>query len=194
MDTSQIDKEYFHGVTKYKIIGLVVLFTVLMLVIGTVSEAQDNRSNEQVQTSPTVQTPYVPAKPDIKPGHAGEKTYWPYPSWQIASWVNRCIQTFPTLVPEIQQQLWPKEMWPFCSCVMDRFRGEWAYRDFIANFHQGAKVNNPSLNALVGDYGRDCIANVVRERMRAGYFPDPDGTIPLSPGMPGGEPKVPDPT
>jgi hypothetical protein len=174
--------EYFHGVTKYKIVGLVVMFLFLMVIIGTV-RAQDNKTTPNIK--PGLQMKYVPAEKNYKAGTAGDKSWWPYPTWQITSWTTKCMNNFPRLVPEIQLKLWPQELFPFCSCIMDRFRQEWAYKDFIANFNERAVGNNsPALNSLSKDYADTCIVNVMEYREKKGFFPNPNGIVPPWPGLP----------
>ena len=179
--------DYFHGTTKYKIIGLGLMFFVLMVIMGTVTRAQDNQS-EETEIKPNLVLPYSPADKNYEAGKAGDKIYWPYPSWQIVSWSTRCMQTFPTLVPQIRMKLWPQEMFPFCAFIMDQLRHEWAYKDYIQNWNEGAP-KSPALTSLASEYGDRCIAKVAQYREGAGYFPDPDGRVPTKPGMP-----EPDPT
>ena len=124
-------EEYFKGISVVKIAAFVLFLFGMMVMVGQVN-GQDNETVSEIK--PNVATPYVPNKVEQKPGKYGDTQYWPYPSWQIVGYTNNCINTFPQQYPQIRQFLWPNEMGAFCSCVMDRFRQEWAYDDYVQNF------------------------------------------------------------
>ena len=95
-------------------------------------------------------------------------------------YTNNCISTFPQQYPQIRQFLWPNEMGAFCTCVMDKFRQEWAYDDYVQNF----QLRNPTnplpevLGELMADYAQECTKKVVEHRTTGvPYAPDPDGKI-----------------
>ena len=71
-------------------------------------------------------------------------------------------------------------MGAFCTCVMDKFRQEWAYDDYVQNF----QLRNPTnplpevLGELMADYAQECTKKVVEHRTTGiPYAPDPDGKI-----------------
>ena len=124
-------EEYFKGISVVKITAFVLFLFGMMVMVGQVN-GQDNETVSEIK--PNVATPYVPNKVEQKPGKYGDTQYWPYPSWQIVGYTNNCVNTFPQQYPQIRQFLWPNEMGSFCSCVMDKFRQEWAYDDYVKNF------------------------------------------------------------
>ena len=168
-------EEYFKGISVVKIVAFVLFLFGMMVMVGQVN-GQDNKT----ETKPNVTTPYVPSKVKQEAGKYGDTQYWPYPSWQITGYVNNCINTFPQQYPQIRQFLWPTEMGAFCSCVMDKFRQEWAYDDYVQNFQ--LRPSNepipPVLGELLGDYAQECTGKVVEHRSTGvPYAPDPDGKI-----------------
>ena len=168
-------EEYFKGISIVKIAAFVLFLFGMMVMVGQVN-GQDNKT----ETKPNVTTPYVPSKVKQEAGKYGDTQYWPYPSWQITGYVNNCINTFPQQYPQIRQFLWPTEMGAFCSCVMDKFRQEWAYDDYVQNFQ--LRPSNepipPVLGELLGDYAQECTGKVVEHRSTGvPYAPDPDGKI-----------------
>ena len=170
-------EEYFKGISVVKIAAFVLFLFGIMVKVGQVN-GQDNETVSELK--PNVTTPYVPNKVEQKPGKYGDTQYWPYPSWQIVGYTNNCISTFPQQYPQIRQFLWPNEMGAFCTCVMDKFRQEWAYDDYVQNF----QLRNPTnplpevLGELMADYAQECTKKVV-EHSTTGvpYAPDPDGKI-----------------
>ena len=148
----------------------------LILFFNGVVHAQDNNTTE---ITPPAITEYVPNKLEQTAGSYNGVQYWPYPSWQVAGFVNNCMRTFPTQYPAIQQFLWPQEMGAFCSCTMDKFRQEWAYDDYVENFQVGVTAGqplSPILAEVVGAYTRKCIDVLVQNRGKGKAFaPDPDG-------------------
>ena len=167
--------EYFKGISIVKITAFVLFLFGMMVMVGQVN-GQDNKT----ETKPNVTTPYVPSKVKQEAGKYGDTQYWPYPSWQITGYVNNCVNTFPQQYPQIRQFLWPTEMGAFCSCVMDKFRQEWAYDDYVQNFQ--LRPSNepipPVLGELLGDYAQECTGKVVEHRSTGvPYAPDPDGKI-----------------
>ena len=167
--------EYFKGISIVKI-GAFVLFLFGMMVMVSQVNGQDNKT----ETKPNVAIPYVPNKVEQSAGKYGNTPYWPYPSWQITGYVNNCVNTFPQQYPQIRQFLWPNEMGSFCSCVMDKFRQEWAYDDYVKNFQLRAPNEPipPVLGELLGDYAQECTGKVVEHRSTGvPYAPDPDGKI-----------------
>ena len=168
-------EEYFKGISVVKIAAFVLFLFGMMVMVGQVN-GQDNKT----ETKPNVTTPYVPSKVKQEAGKYGDTQYWPYPSWQITGYVNNCVNTFPQQYPQIRQFLWPTEMGAFCSCVMDKFRQEWAYDDYVQNFQ--LRPSNepipPVLGELLGDYAQECTGKVVEHRSTGiPYAPDPDGKI-----------------
>ena len=168
-------EEYFKGISVVKITAFVLFLFGMMVMVGQVN-GQDNKT----ETKPNVTTPYVPSKVKQEAGKYGDTQYWPYPSWQITGYVNNCVNTFPQQYPQIRQFLWPTEMGAFCSCVMDKFRQEWAYDDYVQNFQ--LRPSNepipPVLGELLGDYAQECTGKVVEHRSTGvPYAPDPDGKI-----------------
>ena len=168
-------EEYFKGISVVKIVAFVLFLFGMMVMVGQVN-GQDNKT----ETKPNVTTPYVPSKVKQEAGKYGDTQYWPYPSWQITGYVNNCVNTFPQQYPQIRQFLWPTEMGAFCSCVMDKFRQEWAYDDYVQNFQ--LRPSNepipPVLGELLGDYAQECTGKVVEHRSTGvPYAPDPDGKI-----------------
>ena len=168
-------EEYFKGISVVKIAAFVLFLFGMMVMVGQVN-GQDNKT----ETKPNVTTPYVPSKVKQEAGKYGDTQYWPYPSWQITGYVNNCVNTFPQQYPQIRQFLWPTEMGAFCSCVMDKFRQEWAYDDYVKNFQ--LRPSNepipPVLGELLGDYAQECTGKVVEHRSTGvPYAPDPDGKI-----------------
>ena len=168
-------EEYFKGISIVKITAFVLFLFGMMVMVGQVN-GQDNKT----ETKPNVAIPYVPNKVEQKPGKYGDTQYWPYPSWQIVGYTNNCISTFPQQYPQIRQFLWPNEMGAFCTCVMDKFRQEWAYDDYVQNF----QLRNPTnplpevLGELMADYAQECTKKVVEYRATGiPYAPDPDGKI-----------------
>ena len=167
--------EYFKGISIVKITAFVLFLFGMMVMVSQVN-GQDNKT----ETKPNVTTPYVPSKVKQEAGKYGDTQYWPYPSWQITGYVNNCVNTFPQQYPQIRQFLWPTEMGAFCSCVMDKFRQEWAYDDYVQNFQ--LRPSNepipPVLGELLGDYAQECTGKVVEHRSTGvPYAPDPDGKI-----------------
>ena len=169
--------EYFKGISIVKITAFVLFLFGMMVMVGQVN-GQDNETVSELK--PNVTTPYVPNKVEQKPGKYGDTQYWPYPSWQIVGYTNNCISTFPQQYPQIRQFLWPNEMGAFCTCVMDKFRQEWAYDDYVQNF----QLRNPTnplpevLGELMADYAQECTGKVVEHRSTGvPYAPDPDGKI-----------------
>ena len=149
----------------------------LILFFNGVVHAQDNNTTE---ITPPAITEYVPNKLEQTAGSYNGVQYWPYPSWQVAGFVNNCMRTFPTQYPAIQQFLWPQEMGAFCSCTMDKFRQEWAYDDYVQNF----QLRSPTeplpqvLGDLMADYAQECTKKVVEHRTTGiPYAQDPDGKI-----------------
>ena len=170
-------EEYFKGISVVKIAAFVLFLFGMMVMVGQVN-GQDNETVSQIK--PNVATPYVPNKVEQKPGKYGDTQYWPYPSWQIVGYTNNCISTFPQQYPQIRQFLWPNEMGAFCTCVMDKFRQEWAYDDYVQNF----QLRSPTeplpqvLGELMADYAQECTKKVVEHRTTGiPYAPDPDGKI-----------------
>ena len=167
--------EYFRGISIVKITAFVLFLFGMMVMVSQVN-GQDNKT----ETKPNVTIPYVPNKVEQSAGKYGNTPYWPYPSWQITGYVNNCVNTFPQQYPQIRQFLWPTEMGAFCSCVMDKFRQEWAYDDYVKNFQLRAP-NEPIplvLGELLGDYAQECTGRVVEHRSTGvPYAPDPDGKI-----------------
>ena len=168
-------EEYFKGISVVKIVAFVLFLFGMMVMVGQVN-GQDNKT----ETKPNVTTPYVPSKVKQEAGKYGDTQYWPYPSWQITGYVNNCVNTFPQQYPQIRQFLWPTEMGAFCSCVMDKFRQEWAYDDYVQNFQ--LRPSNepipPVLGELLGDYAQECTGKVVEHRSTGvPYAPDPDCKI-----------------
>jgi hypothetical protein len=168
-------EEYFKGISVVKIAAFVLFLFGMMVMVSQVN-GQDNKT----ETKPNVTTPYVPSKVKQEAGKYGDTQYWPYPSWQITGYVNNCVNTFPQQYPQIRQFLWPTEMGAFCSCVMDKFRQEWAYDDYVQNFQ--LRPSNepipPVLGELLGDYAQECTGKVVEHRSTGvPYAPDPDGKI-----------------
>ena len=170
-------EEYFKGISVVKIAAFVLFLFGMMVMVGQVN-GQDNETASEIK--PNVTTPYVPNKVEQKPGKYGDTQYWPYPSWQIVGYTNNCISTFPQQYPQIRQFLWPNEMGAFCTCVMDKFRQEWAYDDYVQNF----QLRNPTdplpqvLGELMADYAQECTKKVVEHRATGiPYAPDPDGKI-----------------
>ena len=170
-------EEYFKGISIVKVTAFVLFLFGMMVMVGQVN-GQDNKT--ETETKPNVTTPYIPSKVEQKAGKYGDTQYWPYPSWQITGYVNNCVNTFPQQYPQIRQFLWPTEMGAFCSCVMDKFRQEWAYNDYVQNF-QLRPPNEPIpqyLGDLLGDYAQECTGKVVEHRSTGvPYAPDPDGKI-----------------
>ena len=71
-------------------------------------------------------------------------------------------------------------MGAFCTCVMDKFRQEWAYDDYVQNFQlRGPTEPLPQvLGELMADYAQECTKKVVEHRATGiPYAPDPDGKI-----------------
>ena len=168
-------EEYFKGISIVKITAFVLFLFGMMVMVGQVN-GQDNKT----ETKPNVAIPYVPNKVEQSAGKYGNTPYWPYPSWQITGYVNNCVNTFPQQYPQIRQFLWPTEMGAFCSCVMDKFRQEWAYDDYVKNFQLRAPNEPipPVLGELLGDYAQECTGRVVEHRSTGvPYAPDPDGKI-----------------
>ena len=168
-------EEYFKGISVVKIAAFVLFLFGMMVMVGQVN-GQDNKT----ETKPNVTIPYVPNKVKQSAGKYGDTPYWPYPSWQITGYVNNCVNTFPQQYPQIRQFLWPTEMGAFCSCVMDKFRQEWAYDDYVKNFQLRAPNEPipPVLGELLGDYAQECTGKVVEHRSTGvPYAPDPDGKI-----------------
>ena len=170
-------EEYFKGISVMKITAFVLFLFGMMVMVGQVN-GQDNET--VLELNPNVTTPYVPNQVEQKPGKYGDTQYWPYPSWQIVGYTNNCISTFPQQYPQIRQFLWPNEMGAFCTCVMDKFRQEWAYDDYVQNF----QLRNPTnplpevLGELMADYAQECTKKVVEHRATGiPYAPDPDGKI-----------------
>ena len=167
--------EYFRGISIVKIAAFVLFLFGMMVMVSQVN-GQDNKT----ETKPNVTIPYVPNKVEQSAGKYGDTPYWPYPSWQITGYVNNCVNTFPQQYPQIRQFLWPTEMGAFCSCVMDKFRQEWAYDDYVKNFQLRAPNEPipPVLGELLGDYAQECTGRVVEHRSTGvPYAPDPDGKI-----------------
>ena len=167
--------EYFKGISIVKITAFVLFLFGMMVMVSQVN-GQDNKT----ETKPNVTIPYVPNKVKQSAGKYGDTPYWPYPSWQITGYVNNCVNTFPQQYPQIRQFLWPTEMGAFCSCVMDKFRQEWAYDDYVKNFQLRAPNEPipPVLGELLGDYAQECTGKVVEHRSTGvPYAPDPDGKI-----------------
>ena len=167
--------EYFKGISIVKITAFVLFLFGMMVMVSQVN-GQDNKT----ETKPNVTIPYVPNKVKQSAGKYGDTPYWPYPSWQITGYVNNCVNTFPQQYPQIRQFLWPTEMGAFCSCVMDKFRQEWAYDDYVKNFQLRAPNEPipPVLGELLGDYAQECTGRVVEHRSTGvPYAPDPDGEI-----------------
>ena len=167
--------EYFKGISIVKITAFVLFLFGMMVMVSQVN-GQDNKT----ETKPNVTIPYVPNKVEQSAGKYGDTPYWPYPSWQITGYVNNCVNTFPQQYPQIRQFLWPTEMGAFCSCVMDKFRQEWAYDDYVKNFQLRAPNEPipPVLGELLGDYAQECTGKVVEHRSTGvPYAPDPDGKI-----------------
>ena len=167
--------EYFKGISIVKITAFVLFLFGMMVMVSQVN-GQDNKT----ETKPNVTIPYVPNKVEQSAGKYGDTPYWPYPSWQITGYVNNCVNTFPQQYPQIRQFLWPTEMGAFCSCVMDKFRQEWAYDDYVKNFQLRAPNEPipPVLGELLGDYAQECTGRVVEHRSTGvPYAPDPDGKI-----------------
>ena len=170
-------EEYFKGISVVMIAAFVLFLFGMMVMVGQVN-GQDNETVSEIK--PNVATPYVPNKVEQKPGKYGDTQYWPYPSWQIVGYTNNCISTFPQQYPQIRQFLWPNEMGAFCTCVMDKFRQEWAYDDYVQNF----QLRSPTeplpqvLGELMADYAQECTKKVVEHRTTGiPYAPDPDGKI-----------------
>ena len=170
-------EEYFKGISVMKITAFVLFLFGMMVMVGQVN-GQDNETVSELK--PNVTTPYVPNKVEQKPGKYGDTQYWPYPSWQIVGYTNNCISTFPQQYPQMRQFLWPNEMGACCTCVMDKFRQEWAYDDYVQNF----QLRNPTnplpevLGELMADYAQECTKKVVEHRTTGiPYAPDPDGKI-----------------
>ena len=167
--------EYFRGISIVKITAFVLFLFGMMVMVSQVN-GQDNKT----ETKPNVTIPYVPNKVEQSAGKYGDTPYWPYPSWQITGYVNNCVNTFPQQYPQIRQFLWPTEMGAFCSCVMDKFRQEWAYDDYVKNFQLRAPNEPipPVLGEILGDYAQECTGKVVEHRSTGvPYAPDPDGKI-----------------
>ena len=170
-------EEYFKGISVVKIAAFVLFLFGMMVMVGQVN-GQDNETVSELK--PNVTTPYVPNQVEQKPGKYGDTQYWPYPSWQIVGYTNNCISTFPQQYPQIRQFLWPNEMGAFCTCVMDKFRQEWAYDDYVQNFQlRGPTEPLPQvLGELMADYAQECTKKVVEHRTTGiPYAPDPDGKI-----------------
>ena len=170
-------EEYFKGISVVKIAAFVLFLFGMMVMVGQVN-GQDNETVSELK--PNVTTPYVPNKVEQSAGKYGNTPYWPYPSWQITGYVNNCVNTFPQQYPQIRQFLWPNEMGAFCTCVMDKFRQEWAYDDYVQNFQlRGPTEPLPQvLGELLGDYAQECTGKVVEHRSTGvPYAPDPDGKI-----------------
>ena len=168
-------EEYFKGISIVKITAFVLFLFGMMVMVGQVN-GQDNKT----ETKPNVAIPYVPNKVEQSAGKYGNTPYWPYPSWQIVGYTNNCVNTFPQQYPQIRQFLWPNEMGAFCTCVMDKFRQEWAYDDYVKNFQLRAPNEPipPVLGELLGDYAQECTGKVVEHRSTGvPYAPDPDGKI-----------------
>ena len=170
-------EEYFKGISVVKITAFVLFLFGMMVMVGQVN-GQDNETVSEIK--PNVATPYVPNKVEQKPGKYGDTQYWPYPSWQIVGYTNNCISTLPQQYPQIRQFLWPNEMGAFCTCVMDKFRQEGAYDDYVQNF----QLRSPTeplpqvLGELMADYAQECTKKVVEHRTTGiPYAPDPDGKI-----------------
>ncbi len=83
--------EYFKGISIVKITAFVLFLFGMMVMVSQVN-GQDNKTESEIK--PNVTTPYVPNKVEQKPGKYGDTQYWPYPSWQIAGYVNNCVNTF----------------------------------------------------------------------------------------------------
>lgn len=170
-------EEYFKGISVVKITAFVLFLFGMMVMVGQVN-GQDNETVSELK--PNVTTPYVPNKVEQKPGKYGDTQYWPYPSWQIVGYTNNCISTFPQQYPQIRQFLWPNEMGAFCTCVMDKFRQEWAYDDYVQNFQLRSQTEPlpQVLGELMADYAQECTKKVVEHRATGiPYAPDPDGKI-----------------
>ena len=170
-------EEYFKGISVVKITAFVLFLFGMMVMVGQVN-GQDNETASEIK--PNVTTPYVPNKVEQKPGKYGDTQYWPYPSWQIVGYTNNCISTFPQQYPQIRQFLWPNEMGAFCTCVMDKFRQEWAYDDYVQNFQLRSQTEPlpQVLGELMADYAQECTKKVVEHRATGiPYAPDPDGKI-----------------
>ena len=170
-------EEYFKGISVVKIAAFVLFLFGMMVMVGQVN-GQDNETVSEIK--PNVATPYVPNKVEQKPGKYGDTQYWPYPSWQIVGYTNNCISTFPQQYPQIRQFLWPNEMGAFCTCVMDKFRQEWAYDDYVQNFQLRSQTEPlpQVLGELMADYAQECTKKVVEHRATGiPYAPDPDGKI-----------------
>ena len=170
-------EEYFKGISVVKIAAFVLFLFGMMVMVGQVN-GQDNETVSELK--PNVTTPYVPNKVEQKPGKYGDTQYWPYPSWQIVGYTNNCISTFPQQYPQIRQFLLPNEMGAFCSCVMDKFRHEWAYDDFVQYFQLRSHTEPlpQVLGVLMADYAQECTKKVVEHRATGiPYAPDPDGKI-----------------
>ena len=170
-------EEYFKGISVVKIAAFVLFLFGMMVMVGQVN-GQDNETVSEIK--PNVATPYVPNKVEQKPGKYGDTQYWPYPSWQIVGYTNNCVNTFPQQYPQIRQFLWPNEMGAFCTCVMDKFRQEWAYDDYVQNF----QLRSPTeplpqvLGELMADYAQECTKKVVEHRTTGiPYAPDTDRKI-----------------
>ena len=170
-------EEYFKGISVVKITAFVLFLFGMMVMVGQVN-GQDNETVSELK--PNVTTPYVPNKLEQQQGKYCDTQYWPYPSWQIVGYTNNCISTFPQQYPQIRQFLWPNEMGAFCTCVMDKFRQEWAYDDYVQNF----QLRSPTeplpqvLGELMADYAQECTKKVVEHRTTGiPYAPDPDGKI-----------------
>ena len=168
-------EEYFKGISVVKIAAFVLFLFGMMVMVGQVN-GQDNKT----ETKTNDKRQNVPSKVKEEAGKYGDTQYWPYPSWQITGYVNNCVNTFPQQYPQIRQFLWPTEMGAFCSCVMDKFRQEWAYDDYVQNFQ--LRPSNepipPVLGELLGDYAQECTGKVVEHRSTGvPYAPDPDGKI-----------------
>ena len=170
-------EEYFKGISVVKITAFVLFLFGMMVMVGQVN-GQDNETVSELK--PNVTTPYVPNKVEQKPGKYGDTQYWPYPSWQIVGYTNNCISTFPQQYPQIRQFLWPNEMGAFCTCVMDKFRQEWAYDDYVQNFQLRSQTEPlpQVLGELMADYAQECTKKVVEHRATGiPYAPVPDGKI-----------------
>lgn len=170
-------EEYFKGISVVKITAFVLFLFGMMVMVGQVN-GQDNETVSELK--PNVTTPYVPNQVEQKPGKYGDTQYWPYPSWQIVGYTNNCISTFPQQYPQIRQFLWPNEMGAFCTCVMDKFRQEWAYDDYVQNFQLRSQTEPlpQVLGELMADYAQECTKKVVEHRATGiPYAPDPDGKI-----------------
>ena len=76
---------------------------------------------------------------------------------------------------------------------MDRFRQQWAYKDFILNFNERTQntVLSESIVSVTKEYGDTCISKVEKYRSTTGYFPDPNGVVPVQPGLPDSSPILP---